>query len=761
LAAEAAMLLACLSACAGTASAANTWPISEGTCLDGVPWAEEGRVGCSLMAPSISDVGRPIEVLTGAGERYIYVVEQSYGVSNGGGEYPTGTDGIVQLSNGGAGDPPQFISCVSESPTPNCSQIPNAKAIHRAQSAVLSPNGEYLYVASLTGIASFKIESSGKPQYQECVGLEGGACEEIHNYESSAQSMSLAIADDGRDLYVTGEGTLTDFHIGANGAITLGECDDLSDACSSRRVPEGGFGAVAVTPNGGAVVSAFEGGNVDVYRRGTTGSLTLASCLSASDAECSSVSGSAMSSLIRPNSIAIAPNGRDIYVSGLPYDPAESEVAIAHLRLTEQDTLEFVGCTGSVDGCEPLPPTQAPWLRGADGLGSIAVTPDGAKLLVDGVAVFAINRSAGDLSFESCEGYSQYCAPGELTEGGGILELTPNGKSVWAQSAGGRTVKLELGVSPSSEGKPPPQAGAVHMENVEVDSADASASAHTYGLPTNLWFEIEEAGGKLTYAAEPHGYEHEIESIQATLRLTPGTRYRVRLVAMNAAGTSDGPWLRLKTEGCDGGGGPSSDAWPYVLTSATSITVIGDFNPHCLPTKLTLEVGTTKGYGKIFTVPKSRLSEVDREKDYFIEASGLAADTTYYFRLIARNWGGMRVLEESLAATGPGPAPAAQASAQTGSERAGEAGSAIVEGTLTAGGTPVSAEAQVFDEPEDRYKPSQTFALGQFPADTRAVAVSGSLAGLKCGHTYEWLLAAHTPYGESLGLRKPLLIPCG
>jgi hypothetical protein len=188
--------------CAGTA-AASTWPVAEGTCLAGLPWAEEGRVGCTLMAPSTSDVGRPIMVLTGADERYIYVIEQSYTVNHGGGEYATGSDGIVQLSNGGLDDPPQFVSCVSEKPTPNCSQIPNA--IYEAQSALLAPNGKYFYIASFAGIAKFEIDSSGKPHYQECVGLEGGACEETHSSEPTGRTVQLAMADDGRDLYLTKE----------------------------------------------------------------------------------------------------------------------------------------------------------------------------------------------------------------------------------------------------------------------------------------------------------------------------------------------------------------------------------------------------------------------------------------------------------------------------------------------------------------------------------------------------------------------------
>jgi hypothetical protein len=496
---------------------------------------------------------------------------------------------------------------------------------------------------------------------------------------------------------------------------------------------------------------------VDVYRRSATGSLTLASCLAASDSECPSVIGSAMRSLIRPDSIAIAPNGRDIYVSGRSF--AQSEATIAHLRLTEQDTLEYVGCTGDVEGCEPLPPTMAPGLAGGGGPGSIAITPDGAKLLAAGLALYAIEPSTGQLSLEGCEGSGRYCAPSHLGGGDGILELTPSGKSVWAQS-GGRTGKLELGASPSSEGKPPPEAGAVSVENVGIHSAFASASAQTYGLPTNLWFEIEEAGGKITYETGIHENEHEVESIQEFLGLTPGTSYRVRLVAMNAAGTSDGPWSSLKTEGCEGGERPLSNAWPNVLTAAKSLVLIGAVNPRCLSTELRLEVGTTTGYGKNFTVP-SRLSPADREEDYFIEASGLAVNTTYYYRLIARNKRGMTVLGEGVRRTAPAQPPAAQASAQTGTDRAGEHASAIVEGTLTAGGTPASVEAQVFDEPQDRYEPSQAFALGQYPADTQAVAVSGSLTGLKCGHTYEWLLAAHTPYGESLGVRKPLRISCG
>jgi len=135
-------------------------------------------------------------------------------------------------------------------------------------------------------------------------------------------------------------------------------------------------------------------------------------------------------------------------------------------------------------------------------------------------------------------------------------------------------------------------------------------------------------------------------------------------------------------------------------------------------------------------------------------------NTTYYWRLTARNRRGVTVLAEGLGMTAPAQPPAAQVSVQTGPARTGENGSATVEGTLTAGGTPASVEVQVFYEPGHPYDPSQTFSLGQYPADAQAVSVSGVLTGLECGHSYEWLLAAHTPYGESLGERKPLLIPC-
>jgi hypothetical protein len=747
----------------------STWPVAEGVCLGGLPWAEEGYQGCPALAPHTEDLGRPVAVLTGAGERYLYVVEQAYTVNYQGGEYPKGADTIVQLRNEGADAQPKFVSCLSVASTPDCKQISNHEALFQAQSAVLSSSGEELYVASLAGIARFQIGSSGGLEYEECVGLAGGHCETPRGSVTSGETVQLTLAGDGHDLYAAEEGTLTDFHVSAQGALSLGECYDVRSACSSSRVREYGFGVAAVTPNGDTVIAAFEGGNVDVYKRAAGGSLTFTSCLAASGSECPAVGGSVKRALLKPQAIAIAPDGRDIYLTGTPNASGLPEDAVAHLRLTEAGTLEFVGCTGDIEGCEPLPAKALPaeW-GGYRADQRLAVTPSGGKLLLgsDGVIAFTINASSGALTWKGCAGSAPFCAPGEgesIGAQGGSLQPVPSGSGVWIADAGsGKAARMNFDTTLSAQGKPAPTVGATVVSNVDLEAADVTATVQAHGLPTNRFFELEEVtGGHISYlTAQPFRSAGETEEVQGELRLLPGKSYRVRTVAINAAGTGSGPWASVKTKACVTGEVPANAFTSSTYVTASSISIVGAVNAGCLATTIKLQYGTSTSYGQTVEFPSSRLPLAYRPAPYFLEATNLKADTTYYLRVTATNKRGSTVLEENWRTTDPAVPPEVQVATSTGAFKVTSQTTVTVEGALVAGDTPASVEAQLFDDPGHPYEPSRTIPLAKEPASRKPVTVSGSITGLKCGHTYEWQLAAYTPYGESLGVRKPLTIPC-
>jgi DNA-binding beta-propeller fold protein YncE len=254
----------------------------------------------------------------------------------------------------------------------DCSTGPNPTAL------AVSPNGRFVYVTNANNpgsspgsVSPFTIGSDGSLSPVACPGS---------NCSTGLGPRGVAVTPDGRFLYVANvfSDTVSPFAIGSDGSLT-------PIACSGSRCATGSFPtAVSVSPNGRFlyVVNGGLSGTVSPFAIGSDGSLTPISC-----------NGDDCAAAVSSNAIAISPDGRFLYVAGggIPANVSVSAIAA-------DGSLTPVPCPGSdcVGGTDP---------------GGVVVSPSGRFLYMvseEGpdfgmISVFAIGAD-GLLSAVSCPG---------------------------------------------------------------------------------------------------------------------------------------------------------------------------------------------------------------------------------------------------------------------------------------------------------------------------------------------------------------------
>jgi hypothetical protein len=119
--------------------------------------------------------------------------------------------------------------------------------------------------------------------------------------------------------------------------------------------------------------------------------------------------------------------------------------------------------------------------------------------------------------------------------------------------------------------------------------------------------------------------------------LTAHTTYHFRIVATNSAGTTYGSDRTFRTLSVTGA--------PVVITNLASFIASfsarlnGSVDPHGLSTTVYFEYGATTGYG-LTTSPQTKTG--DTYQNVTANINGLAANTTYHFRIVAMNSSGTR-----------------------------------------------------------------------------------------------------------------------
>jgi hypothetical protein len=246
-----------------------------------------------------------------------------------------------------------------------------------------------------------------------------------------------------------------------------------------------------------------------------------------------------------------------------------------------------------------------------------------------------------DYGTTTAYGQTQPCAqtPGEIGAGGGdeavsaaISGLTPGVTYHFRLSltnANGTSVGVDRLVGPAN----------IESESssaIEQTTATLEAAVNPDGVDTTYHFEY---GTSTAYGSNTPVPDVDIgagEESQALIGeltgLQAGVTYHYRLVATNAAGTTNGPDRTFTTIT------PALiDSVTISGVSATSATVHAKINPLGADTTYHFEYGTTTAYGASIPIPDADIGAGTSDVSVSQVLSGLSANTTYHVRVAAQN----------------------------------------------------------------------------------------------------------------------------
>jgi plastocyanin len=169
-------------------------------------------------------------------------------------------------------------------------------------------------------------------------------------------------------------------------------------------------------------------------------------------------------------------------------------------------------------------------------------------------------------------------------------------------------------------------------------SATLNASLNPHGLATSFHFQYGRTTAYGLTTAPRNETGNTLRNVTANIgSLTASTTYHFRIVASNADGTRMGADRVLTTLSMTG--------LPVVITNpasnvtASSATLHGALDPHGLTTAVHFQYGTTTSYGHNTA---NQNQSGNSYRNIAASLTGLAAHTTYHFRMVANNSAGMR-----------------------------------------------------------------------------------------------------------------------
>lgn len=166
-------------------------------------------------------------------------------------------------------------------------------------------------------------------------------------------------------------------------------------------------------------------------------------------------------------------------------------------------------------------------------------------------------------------------------------------------------------------------------------AATLQGSVNPQGNATTYFFEYGTTTAYGTHTSEESaGAGSAAKAVSAPLgALTPGTTYHYRLVAKNSVERVAGEDHTFTTA--------SPPAKPSATTNAasavgeTEATLQGSVNPNGKPTTYLFEWGATSAYGQ--ATSEAPAGEDGAAHTVTAQLSGLAAGTTYHYRIVAKN----------------------------------------------------------------------------------------------------------------------------
>jgi phosphodiesterase/alkaline phosphatase D-like protein len=167
---------------------------------------------------------------------------------------------------------------------------------------------------------------------------------------------------------------------------------------------------------------------------------------------------------------------------------------------------------------------------------------------------------------------------------------------------------------------------------------------------TTYWFEYgptQSFGNTSGFGAAGSGTDSIAVSIPID-SLNPQTTYYYRLNAQNNYGMVSGATESFSTPGPVATGLPTVNATAATNVSTSSATLNGRINPHNAASTYWFEYGTSPLLNPILgTVSATQTLPGEATTNVSVGVSGLATNTKYYYRLIARNPEGMVVSDST------------------------------------------------------------------------------------------------------------------
>ncbi len=397
--------------------------------------------------------------------------------------------------------PAGAAGCISETGSGPCA---DGHALNYPSSVAVSPDGKSVYVtaASTDGAVVRLNRNTATGAITQPAGAAGcisetgaGPCADGHGLYGAK---SVAVSADGKSVYVAGVfpySTVARLNRNATtGAIsqpagTAGCISERSQGpCADGHGLDHPF-SVAVAPDGKSVyvASAVSDAVARLNRNTTTGALSqpagAAGCISETGAgPCADGHG-----LDRPHSVAVAPDGKSVYA-------ATTNASKAVVRLNRNTTTGAISQPAGAAGC--ISETGAGSCADGHALNtpvSVAVAPDGksvyvASFNIDAVVRINRNTTTGAISQPAgaagciSETGAGSCADGHALIGARSVAVSADGKSVYVASEFDAVARVNRNTTTGALSQPSGIAGCVS----ETGTGGTCADGHALEIPVSV-----------------------------------------------------------------------------------------------------------------------------------------------------------------------------------------------------------------------------------------------------------------------------------